>query len=168
MAKPPDQSQPAGRAAYRFSSSFPIHYHHIDAQRHLNNVEYFVFMQQARLAYLEELGLWQGARYDSIGMILVETGCTYKMPALYGETVTVWTRVSRLGVKSFDFEYRLTTARGDIATGTSVQVCYDYDRQCSIPMPAEWRTVIVDFEPGLTPDGRLRIPEGGGQPQPRA
>jgi acyl-CoA thioester hydrolase len=102
------------------------------------------------LAYLQEVGLWQGESYDTIGMILVETGCTYKMPALYGETVTVWTRISRLGVKSFDFEYRLTTARGEIAKGRSVQVCYDYQRQRSIPMPLAWRTAIQAFEPGLT------------------
>jgi acyl-CoA thioester hydrolase len=146
------ESQPASPAPFRFSIAFPVQYDHIDAQRHLNNVAYFVFMQQARLAYLQEVGLWQGESYDSIGMILVETGCTYKMPALYGETVTVWTRISRLGGKSFDFDYRLTTPRGEIATGRSAQVCYDYQRQRSIPMPAAWRTAILAFEPGLAPE----------------
>jgi acyl-CoA thioester hydrolase len=150
MVKLHEESQPADLARFRFSIAFPVHYDHIDAQRHLNNVVYFIFMQQARLAYLQEVGLWHGDDYDSIGMILVETSCTYKMPALYGETVTVWTRISRLGVKSFDFEYLLATPRGTIATAKSIQVCYDYQRQCSIPMPAAWRTVVLDFEPGLT------------------
>ncbi|HNS50384.1 MAG TPA: thioesterase family protein [Anaerolineae bacterium] len=141
--------EPAGPEQFRFSASFPIHYDHIDAQRHLNNVAYFLFMQQARLAYLREIGLWDGVSFDSVGMILLETGCIFHMPALYGETVTVWTRVSRLGTKSFDFEYRLVTEKGDVATGRSVQVCYDYDGQRSVPMPAAWRNAIESFEPAL-------------------
>ena len=134
---------------FRFSVSFPIHYDHIDAQRHLNNVAYFLFMQQARLAYLREIGLWDGAGFDSIGMILLEAGCTFRMPAHYGETVAVWTRISRIGTKSFDFEYRLSTGRGEIAVGRSVQVCYDYETQRTIPMPAAWREAILAYEPAL-------------------
>lgn len=141
--------EPAGLDHFRFSASFPIHYDHIDAQRHLNNVAYFLFMQQARLAYLREVGLWDGVSFDAIGMILIETGCTFRMPARYGETVTVWMRVSRLGTKSFDVEYRLVTERGDVAFGHSVQVCYDYEGQRTLPMPAAWREAILAFEPAL-------------------
>jgi len=149
MAPTSMMSQPAALAGFRFSIAFPIQYDHIDAQRHLNNVAYFLFMQQARLAYLQEVGLWRGDSFDSIGMILLETSCTFRAPARFGETVTVWTRVSRLGIKSFDFEYRLITERGEIAVGRSVQVCYDYEKQRSIAMLAAWREAILAFEPGL-------------------
>ena len=149
MGTPSTMSQPAASAQFRFSIAFPIHYDHIDAQRHLNNVAYFLFMQQARLAYLQEVGLWHGDSFDSIGMILLESSCTFRMPAQYGETVTVWTRISRLGNKSFDFEYRLVTERGEIAVGRSVQVCYDYEKQRSLPMLTAWREAILAFEPAL-------------------
>jgi acyl-CoA thioester hydrolase len=134
---------------FRCSVSFPIRYADVDAQRHLNNVAYFTFMEHARVLYLRELGLWQDWDFESIGMILAETSCTYTAPAYLGETVTVRTRVTHLGTKSFHFEYRLETERGEIATGKSVQVCYDYALQRSIPMPAEWREAMVAFEPGL-------------------
>lgn len=149
MAPTSTMSQPAALAGFRFSIAFPIQYDHIDAQRHLNNVAYFLFMQQARLAYLQEVGLWHGDSFDSIGMILLETSCTFRAPAHFGEAVTVWTRVSRLGIKSFDFEYSLVTERGEIAVGRSVQVCYDYEKQRSIPMLSAWREAILAFEPAL-------------------
>jgi acyl-CoA thioester hydrolase len=134
---------------FRFSVSIPIRYADIDAQRHLNNVAYFTFMEHARVVYLREVGLWREGDFDAIGMILAEASCTYAAPAFLGETVTIWTRVSSLGTKSFRVEYVLETERGEIATGRSVQVCYDYAARSSIPIPDHWREAITAYEPGL-------------------
>jgi acyl-CoA thioester hydrolase len=134
---------------FRCSVPIPIRYADIDAQRHLNNVAFFTFMEHARVQYLHEIGLWDGQDFESIGMIVAETSCNYEAPGFLGETVTVWTRCSYLGQKSFHFEYRLETERGEIATGRSVQVCYDYAQQASIPIPDAWRKTIIAYEPGL-------------------
>ena len=134
---------------FRFCVSIPIRYADIDAQQHLNNVAYMAFMEHARVAYLREVGLWAGDDFGSIGMILADASCSYKSPAFLWETVTVWVRINHLGNKSFHFEYRLETERGEIATGKTVQVCYDYTTQQSIPMPHAWREAIEAFEPGL-------------------
>ena len=134
---------------FRCGVSIPIRYADIDAQRHLNNVAYFAFMEHVRLAYLQETGLWSGEDFESVGMIVAQATCNYTAPAYLGETVTVWIRVSHLGNKSFHFDYRLETERGEIATGRTVQVCYDYVNKNSIPMPERWREAIVAYEPGL-------------------
>lgn len=134
---------------FRCSVAVPIRYADIDAQRHLNNVAYFTFMEHARVEYLREVGLWLGDDFASIGMIVAEASCVYKAPAFLGETVTVSVRVSHLGNKSFHFEYWLETERAEIATGRTVQVCYDYAQGHSIPMPSAWREAILAYEPGL-------------------
>lgn len=134
---------------FRFSVSIPIRYADIDAQRHLNNVAFFTYMEQARVEYFRELGLWQEGRFDSVAMIVAEASCSYKAPAFLWETVTVWTRVSHVGTKSFHFEYRLETERGLIATGRTVQVCYDYPRRRSTHLPDDWRQAIIAYEPGV-------------------
>jgi acyl-CoA thioester hydrolase len=149
MAQQPPASPHHKRELYRCSVTVPIRYADIDAQRHLNNVAYLSFMEHARIEYMRELGLWQGESFDHIGMILAETRCSYTAPAYLGESVTVWLRVCHLGNKSFHFDYRLETERGEIATGHSVQVCYDYTAQQSIPLPDTWRTAIMAYEPGL-------------------
>lgn len=137
---------------FRFSVSIPIRYADIDAQRHLNNVAYFTFMEQARVEYVQTLGLWQDGRFDGIGMIVAEASCSYRAPAHLGETVRVWARIARLGTRSFDFEYRLETEGGLIAHGRTVQVCYDYAQGSSAPLPDNWRRAITDYEPGLAPE----------------
>jgi len=139
----------ANESQFRFRVSIPIRYADIDAQRHLNNVAYLVFMEHARVAYLQEVGLWNGTDFESVGMILAEASCSYTSPAYFGETVTVSLCIKRLGHKSFDCEYLLETGRGEIATGKTVLVCYDYTVRRSIPMPSAWREAITAFEPGL-------------------
>ncbi len=139
-------SQPVDSPAFRFSVSIPIRYSDIDAQRHLNNVTYFAFMEQARVAYIREVGLWQDGQFDTIGMVVAAASCSNIGPAFLWETVTVWTRVGRLGDKSFDFEYRLETERGEIATGRTVQVCYDYAESRSTSIPDDWRQAIISHE----------------------
>ena len=136
-------------AQYRCSIEIPIRYADIDAQRHLNNVAYFAFMEHARVQYLRDVGLWQGDDYEAVGMIVAEASCSYRAPAYLGETVTVWVRVNYLGNKSFHFDYLLETGRRTIATAKTIQVCYDYAHQRSIPMPDAWRKAILAYEPGL-------------------
>ncbi len=137
------------RQQFRCSVDIPIRYADIDAQRHLNNVAYFTFMEHARVRYLREAGLWQDNDFESIGMIVADASCSYKASAYLGQTVTVWVRVSYLGNKSFHFAYVLETEGGEIATGKTIQVCYDYTQQGSIPMPGAWRDAILVYEPGL-------------------
>jgi acyl-CoA thioester hydrolase len=149
MAEPAATPQPVDPGLFRFCLAFPIRYDDIDAQRHLNNVSYSVFMQQARLEYLQALGLWNGIDFEEIGMIMRETTCSYQSPAHLGETVRVWTRVSCLGTKSFHFEHRLETQRGEIATGRSAHICYDWAQLRSIAIPDAWRAAILAYEPAL-------------------
>ena len=134
---------------FRFFVTIPIRYGDIDAQRHLNNVAYFTFMEQARVAYLRETGMWRSNRFDDVGTIVAEASCRFTAPAYLWDTVTVWMRVTRLGNKSYDCEYRLRTERGEIAVGRTIQVCYDYTRGKSLPLPDEWREAITAYEPAL-------------------
>jgi acyl-CoA thioester hydrolase len=139
-------------SAFRFSCTIAIRYADIDAQRHVNNVAYFTFMEQARVEYLREVGLWSEAEFDGLGMIVAEASCSYQAPAYLDDRVTVWARINHLGNKSFHFEYHLETPRGGIATGRTVQVCYDYGVNRSAPIPDRWRRAILAYEPALTGD----------------
>jgi acyl-CoA thioester hydrolase len=149
VTEPTAAAQSSDPSLFRFCLSLPIRYDDIDALRHLNNVSYLLYMQQARVDYLVTLGLWDGVDFGEIGVILRETTCYFHAPGYLGETVRVWARVSHLGSKSFHLEYRLETERGEIATGRSVQVCYDYAQARSIPIPDTWRAAILAYEPAL-------------------
>ncbi len=133
---------------FRFFHPIEVRYADIDAQRHVNNVAYFTYMEQARAAYLVHLGLWDGAAFDEIGIILVEASCIYKAPIAFGQRVQVGVHTAKIGTKSFEMLYSIQDADGarEMAVGRTVLVAFDYARRTSIPVPETWRKTILRYE----------------------
>jgi acyl-CoA thioester hydrolase len=126
-----------------------------DAMGHVNNANYLTYVEIARVAYYEQVtgnALPIGTHGAQEGMILAEIRMTYRSPAFYGETLTVETRVERIGRTSFAMVHRVTAPASRygparlIAVADSTLVSYDYREECPIPVPDEWRTAMEDFE----------------------
>ena len=133
---------------FHFFHPVEVRYGDLDAQRHVNNAKYLTYMEQARLEYVRQLGLWNGESFAELGMIVAEVQITYRAPIHFGDAVRVGVRVSRLGNKSMLMEYRLENAQDNslFASATSVQVAYDYQAGGSMPVPGLWRKKIAAFE----------------------
>ncbi len=133
---------------FRFFYPVEVRYADIDAQRHVNNVAYFAYMESARARYLQHLGLWDGKDFLKIGIILAEASCTYKAAIRYGQPLRVGVRAARLGTKSLELHYSIQDAdRGqEMATGRSIQVAYDYPSDQTIPIPPAWRQALAAFD----------------------
>jgi acyl-CoA thioester hydrolase len=133
--------------AFHFFHPIEVRYADIDAQRHVNSARYFSYMEQARAAYIQELGLWGGDDFDQIGMILLEQSCRYHRAARYGDEIRVGVKTARIGNKSMEIEYSIQdTLGGEYATGHTVVVAYDYLQEKSMPVPENWRHAIMEFE----------------------
>ena len=145
MSAPPEKSAPE---SFRFYHPIEIRYGDIDAQGHVNNACYFTYMEQTRVRYIGSLGLWDRRAFDSIGIILAETSCTFLAPIELTDTIRIGVRTTRLGTKSLTTEYRFEEAGNArlMATGRAVLVAYDYRRQESIPIPPAWREALARFE----------------------
>jgi len=117
-----------------------------DAMGHLNHVVYITYFEVARARYWTAM---TGNRdYGAVPFIFVHVSADYRSPAFVSEILRVGVRVSRLGNRSFDCEYRIEEAstRRLVVEGSSVQVTYDYQRQQSAPLPDELRQRIRRFE----------------------
>ena len=126
-----------------------------DAMGHVNNAHYLTYVEIARVVYYERVtgnALPIGTHGAEEGMILAEIRMTYRSPALYGETLTVETRVERIGRTSFGMVHRITAPESRygparlIAVSDSTLVSYDYREECPIPVPAQWRAAFSAFE----------------------
>ena len=126
-----------------------------DAMGHVNNARYLTYVEIARVAYYERVtgkALPIGVHGAEEGMILAEIRMTYRSPAFYGETVTVETRVERIGGSSFAMAHRISAPESRygparlIAVADSVLVAYDYQEERPIPVPDEWRSAMEAFE----------------------
>ena len=131
-----------------------IRWRDLDALGHVNNAVYLTFFELARLAYVRAL-LGADAPRDprtllptDFQFILAEVTCHYRSPATLRDelAVTIW--VSRVGRKSFVFEYRITdeTTGRLIAEGCSTQVWYDYAVSQSGTVPVETVTRMEEMQ----------------------
>ena len=133
---------------FHYYKSIEVRFSDLDSLGHVNNARYLTYMEQARIGYFHHLGLWWQRRWPAVGFILADARVTFQRPILLEYKVKIGVRIPRLGNKSFPMHYHLEDAEtGDVfATGTTVQVCYDYQNQHTIPIPEAWRHIITSFE----------------------
>lgn len=139
---------------YRYHRSLEVRFADLDALGHLNNAKYLTYIEQARILYVQEVCNWAG-EWRNLGMILARTEIDYRLPIAFEDKVEVYLRVSRIGGKSFDFEYCITRQRGEsapqiAANVKTVMVSYDYEHDVSIPVPQAWREAIIAYEPSFS------------------
>ena len=135
---------------YRYSTIIPIRYGDMDTLGHVNNAKYLTYLEQSRISYIRDRGLWDGS-LSAQGLIIARIEIDYRAPISMddGEAV-VWTRVSRIGTKSFDMTQLVLVERADqvvtAAEARTVIVVYDYTAAVTALIPDAWRTLITSFE----------------------
>ena len=135
---------------FRFSTTAEVRWRDLDGLGHANNAVYFTYLEQARVHYLQALGLYTTQAPSQVNIILAEATCQFKSPLRLGEKVTIAICTSELRNSSFDFVYQITGEDGRlVATAQTVQVCYDYQHERPMRIPEPWRQAIVAYEPGL-------------------
>ena len=136
-------------ADFRFNDPVQVRYVDLDPQGHVNNAHFLTYFEQARVNYLIHLGLFSKNQSSlEIGIILAEARVTFLSPVLFGMAVRVEVRVSQLGNKSMQMEYRMFDAASqtELATGSTVLVTFDYRKHETISIPQNWREKIAAFE----------------------
>jgi len=118
----------------------------MDADRNVNNAVYFQYFEQSRLEHLLHLGVirWPPGRGgDPPQFALAETTARFRAAAVHRDVLTVRTRTTAVGNRSFTLAYEVRR-RGDnalICEGSSVQVWLDAGGQAA-PLPPEVRTAL--------------------------
>lgn len=130
-----------------FRHSLTVRFRDCDMFQHVNNAVYLTYFEEARAAYWKAL---MGPEFKGFDFIIAEATVTYRSPALYDETLDIALWVSKVGTKSFELSYRLTESKAgrEIATGRSVQVMYDYERQASVAVADALKDRLAAFDAG--------------------
>ena len=133
---------------FNFYHPIEVRYGDLDPQGHVNNARFMTYMEQARIEYVRQSGLWESNSFQDIGIILADAQVTFHAPILYAQSVQVGVRVTRLGNKSMTMEYRIeeTQTGQSFASGSTVIVTYDYHTERTVPIPDRWRQIIAEME----------------------
>lgn len=136
-------------AQIRFYHPIEVRYGDLDPQGHVNNAKHLTYFEQARVAYLIELGLFtKDQSFMEIGVILADVHITYFEPVYFGQNIKVGVHVAKLGNKSMTWKQNIVDVETgkEITTGEVVMVTYDYRQEKTISIPEEWRAKIEEFE----------------------
>lgn len=115
----------------------------LDALRHLNNVAYFRYFEEARIHWFATLGIEYGE--DGEGPILANIETRFIKPALYPEDVVIELRTGRVGNSSFVLAHTMRSATDPsvvYATGEAVLVWIDIAAGTSRPLPDRIRALL--------------------------
>jgi acyl-CoA thioester hydrolase len=120
----------------------------MDALKHVNNVVYFRYFENVRIAYFERLQYWEFMHKTGIGPILASTKCRFMAPLTFPDRVFAGTRISDLGKDRFVMDYCLVSERLQkvAAEGEAVLVSYNYRENKKVPLPEELKKRIVELE----------------------
>jgi acyl-CoA thioester hydrolase len=120
----------------------------MDSYRHVNNVVYFRYFENARLEYFRRLDWFAFERDTGIGPILAATQARFRRPVTYPDTVVAAVRVASVAKDRFTMEYRLVSHElADIAAeGQGTIVTYHYSTGKKVPIPKELQHRIAALE----------------------
>ena len=133
---------------YRFQFPIIIRYSDLDPQWHVNNARFLSFAEQARFAYLVELGLFDGKSFWDLPLIVGDVHCRYLVPIDPGVTVMVSTGVISFGTKSLVMGTLITSEDGSVihAEMETIMVAYDYRSKKAVPISDELKKRLEDYE----------------------
>ncbi len=134
---------------FRFYHPVEVRYGDLDPQGHVNNAKHLTYFEQARVAYMVELGLFtKDQSFMEIGMILADVHITYFEPIYFGQDIKVGVRTVKIGNKSMTWEQNIVDSETgkEVAKGEVVIVTYDYNQEKTISIPEKWREKIIEFE----------------------
>jgi acyl-CoA thioester hydrolase len=124
----------------------------MDSYRHVNNVVYFRYFENARLEYFRRLGWPEFERETGIGPILASTQARFRRALTYPDTIAITARLGKLGYDRFTLEHQIFSERlGEVVTtGEGTVVALHYERGEKVAMPEELRRRIAELESGVS------------------
>ncbi len=137
---PTDDALPEGVPLHRMQ--MPVRWGDMDALGHVNNIMYFRYFEQARIAWYEVAGfapLGQG----ETGMVIVDNRAEYLRPLVYPATMDVRMAAHSPGRSSFVTTYTIAVDGVLHTRGASKIVWVNHAEGRSVPLPEILRERIA-------------------------
>jgi len=152
-----------------FNHKIPIQvrFKDLDDMGHVNNANHLSYIELARVKYFQEVFDIGTDWNKQDGLILARVEMDFRKPIFFNDKVSVYTRCSRIGKKSFDLNFLIVketilnsnNSSEEITTeilaeGKTVLACYDYIERKAIEIPEERKRIINEYEGQVIPDGK--------------
>lgn len=116
----------------------------MDAFGHVNNVQYYRYIESARIAYLMALNIFE----QDILTVVASSQCKYLSPVFYPDVLHVGALIEEIRNSAFRMQYVLWSEQQQqiVATGDAVMVCVDKVNAKKINIPDHIKQRIIQLE----------------------
>jgi acyl-CoA thioester hydrolase len=125
-----------------------VRFSDVDVYGHVNNVKYFEYYQEARIAFILSLDepLFDPASESTLRQVVARIDVDYKRPILFRpEPYAVETWVTRIGTSSYDLACRIVDRAGEGTVYSRAEVtlvAFDLSTQRSRPLAERERECL--------------------------
>jgi acyl-CoA thioester hydrolase len=122
----------------------------MDSYRHVNNVVYFRYFENARLEYFRRLGWFEYERQTGVGPILAATQARFRRPLTYPDTIAIAARAGSVGADRFTIDHIIVSHAQEavVTDGHGTVVTFHYAQGKKEHIPDELRRRIAELEGG--------------------
>jgi acyl-CoA thioester hydrolase len=121
---------------FSFSTEVRVRFAETDAQGIAHHASFVVYLEVARVAYLEaHAGGYQAIRDRGIEALTTEVSLKYHRAAYFDERLTVWARCTGLSGARFRYEYRIERDGELVAEGHTSHATVDRETYRPVRVP---------------------------------
>jgi len=131
--------EPTGQPLFRLA--FPIRWGDMDALGHVNNIMYFRYFEQTRLAWYESLG-YAAIELARESMVIVDNHAEYLAPLIYPAEIDIRMAGHTPGRSSFVSTYTIAVGDTLFTRGSSKIVWVETASGRSTPLPDAVRALV--------------------------
>ena len=129
-----------------FTTDIDIRFRDLDSMGHVNNAVMFTYFEHGRVKFFHSEP--QNDKFSGFTFILAHISCNYIKPVTLDDRLSLRLWIKEIGSKSFTFYYQMVDRFDSsiiYATGESVQVCFDYQKNDSLPVPDEIKVQLSKY-----------------------
>ena len=133
---------------FAFSTDIRIRFAETDAQGIAHHASFVVWLEVARVAFLERFaGGYQTIRDRGIEALTTEVDVRYHRAAHFDETLTVWTRCVDVRGARFTYEYRIERSGELVADGFTKHAAVDRETYRPTRIPDWLVEALAEADP---------------------
>jgi len=134
---------------FSFSTEVRVRFAETDAQGVAHHAAFVVWLEVARVAYLERYaGGYQSIRDRGFEALTTELHLRYHLAAYFDDRLTVWTRCTDVRGARFRYEYRVVRDGELVAEGSTSHATVDRETYRPTRVPSWLSDAVATAESG--------------------
>lgn len=132
------------REGFTFKTEIRVRFSETDMYGHVNNTVPFVYFEQARIDYLNSLGVFNAEKAKTSILVVADLQCDFVKQVFFGETLQVMVKTASVGTSSMDLHYlALNEKEESVFVGRGTLVLLDAATGKGKPLSDEEKQVLL-------------------------